>query len=253
MKRIIMICSSIFFVNSVNSQNIEIEKKSGLVKVDGKESFYLIKVNKSIVNFDLSLQNLEKKQLAFFATRSVDEIPYNLRPPNAGAYFLVTFSETGNTANVFPESMGSVKDYARQIVQARLINESKIDMKAERAFVVSHNGNIFKESESVNIIINNNSANNNYSSKSDILIKENNIYNSQQLIGSFKKSTNDAITTANIYNKSGVKIAAASHTNKNMDSDWTVVVGSNTYQLLYNETTPIENLIKFLIEKNLFE
>jgi hypothetical protein len=45
MRKIITLLVIFCFINIVISQNVDIDKSTGLVKVDDKECFYLIKTN----------------------------------------------------------------------------------------------------------------------------------------------------------------------------------------------------------------
>ena len=258
MLKIIFSVMAIFTMQAIIAQDVDVDKNSGLVKVDGKDAFYLIKKNKVLFNYDLSLQNLDKQELIYFAQKNVDELPYYLRSTHTGTYFFVTFSETANTAYLFPNSFSGMKTVAKQVISANLIKDQQIDPKAERAFVVSHDGNIIKEPETIQVNVNTNANTNSNPSVSsqpaDIAIKANNIYNNDERIGTFKQTVKDSITTINIYNNNDDKIAIASHADYDANADWivTVTADNNTYQILYNTSTPLEKLFKALVGKGLF-
>lgn len=72
------------------------------------------------------------------------------------------------------------------------------------------------------------------------------------MIGSFKKSTGaDNITSISVYNKDDSKIATATHNDADPNADWELIPAADnkSIQLLYNTTTPLEKLFKYLAEK----
>jgi hypothetical protein len=242
------------FILNVNlmAQTVEVDKSTGLVKVDGTESFYLIKKNKILMSYDLSLQNLQNVELAYFLYKNPEELTYEERVRNPGAAFKITFIETGNTAIVFPDAFAGVKAIAKMIVNGNWIKEGKIEPKAERTFVVSHNGKLYKDPNvaPINVVVNNAATGNKVSA--DIEIKGNNIYNSGELVGTFKKNTDEnSLTTVSIYNKDETKIATATHKDNDAATDWnvTLLADNKSTQILYNSATPLEKLFKYFVEK----
>lgn len=253
MKKLVSLLAICLFALTSFSQTIEVDKTSGLVKVDGAESFYLIKKNKTWLSFDISIQNLAKEELAYLENKDVTTLTPAERGNNYGTYYRFTFSETANTLIYFPNHF-NLKSIAKELVTAHLIKENKIDPKAEKAFVVSHNGTIFKDpnSDRVNIVVNNPAPT---TANASITLKGNNIYNNSELIGTYKKATDTSgITTLSLYKKDQSKVASAKHNDKDPNEDWTVITSSDnrTIQVLYNPSSPIEMLVKFLSEKGLF-
>ncbi|MES2850711.1 MAG: hypothetical protein V4685_16750 [Bacteroidota bacterium] len=181
--------------------------------------------------------------------KKVEDLPWSERGSHIGTYFRLTFNETANTANIFPESFSVPKQMAKLIVNSHLLIDNKINPKSERAFILSNNGTINKEPQPITVVVNTASATNN---TADILVKDNKIYNNSELIGSFKKSTDtNNITTISIYNKDDSKIADATHSDADANADWnlTTTADGKTTQLLYNSSTPLEKLFKYLAEK----
>jgi hypothetical protein len=255
MKRFILLTFICINTLVAFTQNIEVDKNSGLVKVDGQDAFYLIFKNKGILSLkEISVENLAKEELAFIKERKVEELPWDEREGKAGVFYQFTFSETGNTANIFPKGFSATKDISKAIVNAGLIKEGKMDPRSERNFVVSNNGTIFREpNKPVTVVVNNAPAGNTLPKAAvDISVKGNNIYNNSELIGSFKKSTEAAnLTTLSIYNKDDLKIATATHNDADANADWnlTTFADNKATQLLYNTAAPLEKLFKFLAEK----
>ena len=88
----------------------------------------------------------------------------------------------------------------------------------------------------------------------DILVKGFNIYNNSELIGSFKRNVSaDSTLFINIYKKDDNKVCTATHSLKAADADWDIRFSDNkVITLLYNPTTPLEKLFKYLAEKGYF-
>jgi len=255
MKRVISVLALVLFIQISYSQKIEVDKGSGLVKVDGAESFYLIKKKKGLGNFDLSLQNLAKEELAYLTQKFTGSLPPNERPNSIDLpYYQFTFTETANTLNLFADAINQ-KHIAKVIVNAHLIKDNKVDPKAEKAFLASNHGTIFKDpnSDRVNIVVNTTTPN--PIGNANISLKGSNIYNNSEFIGTFKKITdNSGITTLSLYKKDQSKVAIAKHNDKDANDDWVVTTepDNKTTQVLYNPSSPVEMLIKFLAEKGIF-
>jgi hypothetical protein len=252
MKIVCFILMAIVFNANVMAQTVEVDKNTGLVKVDGVDNFYLIKKNKILMSYDLSLQNLQNVELAYFLYKNPEELTYEERVRNQGSAFKITFIETGNTAIVFPDAFAGVKAIAKMIVNGNWIKEGKIEPKAERTFVVSHNGKLYKDPNTapINVVVNNAATGNKVSA--DIEVKGNNIYNSGELVGTFKKNTDENnLTTVSIYNKDETKIATATHKDNDAAADWNVILlaDNKSTQILYNSATPLEKLFKYFVEK----
>lgn len=260
MKKIITLFITCLIAVVSFSQDIEVDKNTGLVKVDGRDSFYLIKKNKGIMGWaDLSFQNLNKEELAYFTDKKTEDLPYNERGSHVGTFYKVTFTETGNTANIFPDAFSGIKAIAKKIINAGLIKDNQVNAKAERSFIISNDGKIFREpnDKPITVVVKTEPAVNPAVQKApaDILIKENKIYNNSELAGSFKKLTDaNNITTISVYNKDDSKIATATHNNADANADWNLstMADGKTTQLLYNNSTPLEKLFKYLAEKGFF-
>ncbi len=251
MKKFLTLILTSITTLSAFSQDIDFDKSTGLVKVNGRDSFYLIKTNKAFLNYDMSFQNINKEELAYFAVKKVEDLPWSERGSHIGTYFRLTFTETANTANIFPESFSVPKQMAKLILNSHLLIDNKINPKSERAFIISNNGTINKEPDQqpITVVVNTAPAANN---TADILIKENKIYNNSELVGSFKKSTDaNNITTVSIYNKDDSKVATAIHNDADANADWNLTTTSDgkTTQLLYNSNAALEKLFKYLAEK----
>lgn len=255
MKKFLTLFVVFCLANTLFAQDVDIDKSTGLVKVDGKESFYLLKTNKTFLTTDFSLQNLNKEELAYLKSVEVNTLPWDERGNHQGLFLRMTFVATTNTVNIFPDAFDGIKQLAKRIAKAKLVVDNQIDPKAERLFVVSNNGKIFKEpvTAPVQVVINNSAPAATVAAK--VSIKGSNIYNNDELVGTFKKST-DSVTnnlTLSVYNKDGVKTVIAKRQGNVKDADWEIVVvaTNKTNQVLYSDENPFEKLFKYLIEKSL--
>jgi hypothetical protein len=255
MRKIILLLITFCFTNLIIAQSVDIDKSTGLVKVDDKDCFYLIKTNKTFLTTDFSLQNLNKEELAYLKSVDVNTLPWDERGNHQGQFLRMTFISTTNTLNIFPDAFDGIKQLAKRIAKAKLIVDNQIDPKAERIYVVSNNGKIFKEPTSPVQVVINNTTPNAGTIAAKISIKANNIYNNDELVGTFKKTTDSAtnVLYLSVYNKDGVKAIIAKRQNNVKDADWeiTVAATNKTNQVLYSEENPLEKLFKYLIEKSL--
>lgn len=257
MKKIVTLFVVFCFAGLLNAQDVDIDKSTGLVKVDNKDCFYLIKTNKTFLSTDYSLQNLNKEELAYLKSVDVNTLPWDERGNHQGLFIRMTFSETTNTVNIFPDAFDGIKQLAKRIAKAKLVVDNKIDPKAERMFVVSNNGKIFREpvaNTPVQVVINNATPAATATS-AKISIKSSNIYNNDELVGTFKKNTDSTtkILTISVYNKDGVKTVIAKRQSNITDADWEITnaATNKTNQVLYSEESSLEKLFKYLIEKGL--
>ena len=256
MKKIVLTLAFFGITFITFSQDVEVNKTTGLVKVNGMDSFYAIKKNKELFNFDISIQNKNKEELAFLKYYDVNTLTWEERGSRQGTYHRLTFAKSSNTVNVFP-GMSTLKYVAKLFVTNKLIVNEAIDPAAERIFVVSNKGNLYQDPTPtpINVVINNPAPATNAPTKAivaaDILVKGSNIYNGGELIGTFKRNISaDSTLFINVYKKDDNKVCTATHPLKNDDADWEVrFTDDKTITLLYNPSSPIEKLFKFLVEK----
>ena len=88
MKQLLIIILICFPVSGLLAQSVEVDKKSGLVKVNGKDSFY---VKKKGGNF--SVYNKNQAELIYVTFEDV--------PGQTGSTPRFTFIKTGNSCLVF--------------------------------------------------------------------------------------------------------------------------------------------------------
>jgi hypothetical protein len=234
------------------AQRVEVDKKTGLVKVDDKEVFYLQPKSVSIMNNDFSLQNLDHKELAYLKYTPVER--YRNGSTSTEDQYLMVFTETGNQCMLtgFGLLMGTIKPMAKQIVAANLVQNGSVSMNEERKFVNLHNGQFVSATPVVTaqkaIVISNNDGPKNIP-PADISLKNSSIYNHSELVGVFKRVEEEGNTVVTIYNMTDALIARATHTNGNESADWNVAWDGRTATILYNSDAPLEKLFKYLVEK----
>jgi hypothetical protein len=254
--KIIVSLVMLFTTANIFAQDIIVDKKTGLVKVDGKDAFYLVPTNKTFLSKDLRLENINHKELAYIRSENIQE-------GQTRQYMTFTFSATGNYCDASDYiSFNTSKTLAKAIVAARLIVNDEISEDAERKFIVMHKGSFLKDPNApkpaeVNVTVNNNTAAAGSGTPAapaqpaDILIKENRIYNSSELVGSFKKSVSGTLDVISVYSKDDTKVADAKHVANDNNADWDIVLADGKkVTVLYNATTPLEKLFKYLVEKN---
>jgi hypothetical protein len=258
MKKIFPIVLLLFFsAAGVVAQSVSVDKKTGLVKVEGKDAFYLIAVNQVLWDKDFRLENLEHKELAYL--KSVQGRSVTNPAPGSEGYYTVTFSATGNYCDISEFSgLNIMKSLARDIASARLIENGAISAEAERKFIVMHHGVFLKDPNArgvdVNVTVNNAppAGAAPAAAPADISVKGDKIYNNGEMIGLFRKQDIDGKTMqVTVYGKDDNKVAEARHPLNDDNADWEVTLAADgkKVSLLYNVATPLEKLFKYLADK----
>ena len=127
------------FMAGTSAQRVEMDKKSGLITVDDKPSFYLIGKNRSIFLADYSLENLQHQELAYLKV-----LQQRIFTPGYG-YGTETFYVANFPSGNFCELHGLTgfsmfKALAKNIAAARLVQNDIIDPQAEQRFVRMNGG-----------------------------------------------------------------------------------------------------------------
>lgn len=254
MKKLTTIIIAIFcFVSFAVGQNVDVDKKTGLVSVEGSAAFYLTPKNKSIMHSDFALENLNHEELAYLKYAEVTK--YTRSGTTSGVTtFQMVFTKSGNqcTLEGFNLLGGIMKPIAKQIAGANLVKDGAISQAEERKFIVLNNGNFLINPYATTApqererFVNNEPQRS--SGPADISLRETNIYNNSELVGVFKKMEEGNLTTISVYNSSDVMICKASHPN-NDNADWSILVDGKTTTILYNPAAPLEKLFKYLVEK----
>jgi hypothetical protein len=259
MKQILsIIFLALLFINA-NAQDIDVDKKTGLVQVDGKDAFYLKPKNKVLFSSDFSLQNMLGQELAYLKSTQGSRFNSATGTYQASQIFVVTFTQSANQCNITDfTSLSIIKSLAKTIVAANLVENNAISAASERKFVTMNNGTFFinpnaEQKKEPNIVVNVNTdqqSNHQKAAAVSILLKNDKVYNNDELIANFKTNKTDAKTVLSIYNAKGELVCTASHPNNDND-DWDLDINGTQKKLLYNPTNPLEKLFTYLIDKGI--
>jgi hypothetical protein len=251
-KLIVLALVLVTSISLVKAQDVEVDKKTGLVKVDGKEAFYLTPKNKTMMTSDFALENLDHKELAYL---KYDEgVRYTSNGTKSTTNYLMVFSASGNQCVLtdFNLITGIMKPIAKKIAAANLVQNGEMSQAEERKFIIINKGSFVKEaapapSEKV-IVVNDQQRS---AGPADISLKENKIYNNSELVGLFKNATDGNKTVISVYNNMDALVCTASHENGNDNADWNINSDGKNMTILYNNATPLEKLFKYLVEKGM--
>jgi hypothetical protein len=147
---------------------------------------------------------------------------------------------------------------AKTIVSANLVENNSISTASERKFVTMNNGTFFinpnsetKKDPNIVVNVNTDKTNNIQKSKSiSLLLKNEKVYNNDELVGTYKSIKTESKTTITIYNAQGEQVCFASHPNNDND-DWDLDINGTKKKLLYNPNSPLEKLFTYFIEKEI--
>ncbi|RZA02170.1 MAG: hypothetical protein EOP47_07980 [Sphingobacteriaceae bacterium] len=231
--------------NHAIAQDVDVDKTTGLVKVDDKETFYLTPKNKSMMESDFSLENLQHEELAYLKLTKC-----NTGSGNSINYQMV-FTQTGDQCMLSGFGTFSIiKPLAKKIAGAGLVKNGKISDVEERKFILMNNGTFLKSPASApteKVVVVDNTPKNN--GPADISLKGTSIYNTSELVGIFKTSEDGDISTLSVYNNNDALVCKATHPRNNEEADWNLQLDGKTVTLLYNKNAPVEKLMKYLVEK----
>ena len=240
---------------STFAQDVDVDKKTGLVTVDGTEAFYLTPKNKGIMSSDFALENLDHKELAYL--KYTEGTKYTNNGTATTTMYHMVFTESGNQCMLTDFSLltGVMKPLAKRIVAASLVKDGAVSQMEERKFVTLNRGSFVRDaanSTSTNAAasrVQASDAPRSAAGPADISLKDPNIYNNSELVGMYKRTVDAGVTTISIYNASDALVAKASHPDGDENADWTIVADGKTATILYNPAAPLEKLFKYLVEK----
>ena len=128
-------------INTAFAQRVDVDKKSGLITVDGKPSFYLMGKNRSLLSADYALENLQHQELAYLKVQQQQVYSPATNTTSTESYYTMTFTKTGNSCELHGYTSFSVfKSLAKTIAAARLVQNDDISVQEERKFIVINNG-----------------------------------------------------------------------------------------------------------------
>lgn len=244
----------LFFAATAWAQKVEVDKKSGLVTVDGQASFYLIPKKKVLWQSDYALENLDHRELAYLKVEQAEKWNNTTRQYESASYYGITFSQSGNYCQIRDfNSLSVVKSLAKEIAAARLVQNGDISPEAEQKFVVMHNGTFLRDPNAAPAVVVNVGASQPAATGSippaNISLSGEKIYNHDELIGSIRVKNDQGFTIVDIYNRTDAKVATARH-KENSDEDWEVQLATgNPVSLRYYSQDSAQRLLKFLVEK----
>lgn len=127
------------------AQQVDFDKKSGLITVDGKPLFYLMGKNRVLFQSDYSLENLQHQELAYLKAEQ-----QRIYSPGYGytteTFYSMTFSNSGNYCEIHGLTGFSMfKALAKNIAAARIVQNDAISVQAENKFIVMNNGIFLKD------------------------------------------------------------------------------------------------------------
>ncbi|RYY88573.1 MAG: hypothetical protein EOO15_08560 [Chitinophagaceae bacterium] len=241
---------------ALHAQNVDVDKKTGIVKVDGKEAFIIETIGKGGAK-GYSVQNLAKKEFVFVQNEVVGQ-SYNQssRRMQDDVKMRFTFTATGNSCLVSSPilSFSYYKIIATVVARGRLLENESVSLESERRFVVS-NGGQYRPVEQPVVVQVSAPAPATAAVAASIQVKGNRIYNHDEAIGSFKQSTDGGFEVIQVYSSSDQKVAVARHAQGKPDEDWSITLSADNrnVSVLYNTATPLERLFQYLTEKGILK
>lgn len=225
------------------AQDVDINKETNMVQVNGKDAFYLTPKNKQFLECDYSLENLSHQELAYLKlTKYGSSICYNMVFTHSGNQCLLTGFN----------SFGILKHLAKVVAGANLVQNNVVSNEEERKFVTLNGGTYMAPAPPPSTApVADRSAERKNFAPAEIGIKGNKIYNNSEVAGIFKTQTVDGVTTISVYNNNDVMVCKASHKDNNDNADWDVLIDGKAVTVLYNPGAPLEKLFKYLAEKGL--
>jgi hypothetical protein len=286
MKRILLALALLLQLAPAIAQRIDVEKKTGLISVDGTPSFYLTARNRILFTADYALENLQHQELAYL--KAVQQPVYSPASGNTTeTFYAMTFSQSGNSCELHGfTSFSVIKSLGRSIASARLIQNNQISREAERKFVMMYNGVFLQDpsddprgSRRGNDRYSGNQNDRNDRQYEDrrngndrrdddrnnddqattatvpplnINIVNGKIYDGDELIGTYKLlvSAPKGIAAYTIYDAQSKKVGVARHTNKTTD-DWQITMAADSKKIMirYREDSPLIKLFTSMAEK----
>ncbi|MEN9522510.1 MAG: hypothetical protein RL065_887 [Bacteroidota bacterium] len=260
-KQLLSISSFLLFltltINAFAGDDIDVDKKTGLVKVNGKETFYLSAKNASIMGVsDFALENLEHKELAYLKKEEVRG--WRNGHETSDLIYQMVFTKSGNQCTLTGVSalFGVIKPLAKQIAGANLVQNGEISQSEERKFIVLHNGSFFEKPaapapvQAPTIIVTEKPVSK-PSAPASIQLKDDKVYNNSEQVGIFKVSKDGDFDVIKIYNTADALVCTARHKSNDNNDDWKLQIDDKAATILYDSSNPLEKLMKYLVEKGI--
>lgn len=250
----------LFVTLTAFAQKVEVDKKSGLVTVNGQPSFHLIAKRKVLWQSDYALENLDGKELAYLKAEEGENWNNATRSYEKSTFYGITFTQSGNYCQIRDyNSLSVIKSLAKEIAAARLVQNGAISPEAEQKFVVMHKGQFLLDPNATPAVVVN--VGNGQTpvaaeptiprpvTSANVSLSGEKIYNNDELIGNFRRKNEEGFTVLAIYSRDDNKVATARH-KENSDEDWEVVLSNGSkISLRYYAKDGEQRLLKYLVEK----
>jgi hypothetical protein len=241
----------LLFSVTTYAQKIDVDRKSGLVTVDGDAYCYITPTTKSFVRQFL-VQNLQHQDLIFVSENEARR--YNRETQTfEGDDYRVVFLSTHNwcTAKSVGAGFNNYQKIARLLVKEHLLQDNAVLPESERLFIRANHG-VFatriepatQPARSAPIAAAGDTSKGAYA-YIDMLNGDKFLRNGK-VVGSFSRSGSTP-ETLHFYGANDVKVATAVRSG----DEWelTTLSDKQTVILRYNSTTPIDKLFGYLLEK----
>ncbi len=264
----------LMFFGAENTFAQKVKYDNDTVSVDGKPYAIMKKKNVGPMRNDYVVSALTGTELIYFKSVLRDWYGTGFKYGSGQEMFYeVNFIATGNKADL-KHYTGS--GFAKLIVENNLVKDNAVDAESEKRFILLNNGSLAsvrnatpaEPQPAVVVNINNNAGGAPAGgtapaatpappkSKSPVVIKGNQIFRDDKLIGKFKQDTTTSTysqksTVITVYSEEGEKVAEASAPVIN-PQEWSIKIISDnkTYTILFDVPTERESLFKWLSNKN---
>lgn len=259
--KFLKLCTLLLIVAlSASAQKVEVDKKTGLVTVDGQPSFHLVAKKKVLWQSDYALENLDGKELAYLKAEEGEKWNNATRSYEKSTFYGITFTQSGNYCQIRDyNSLSVIKSLAKEIAAARLVQNGAISPEAEQKFVVMHKGQFLLDPNATPAVVVNvgngqqpvaaEPTDKRSSAPANISVSGDNIYNNDELIGNFRSKSEGGFMVLDIYSRDDSKVATARHKENSID-DWEVILSNGSkISLRYYANDGEQRLLKYLVEK----
>ncbi|MBA3829690.1 MAG: hypothetical protein H0X33_12185 [Taibaiella sp.] len=230
-------------------KTLEVDKRSGLVSVNGTPSFYMIA--KAVVAWeaDYSLQGMDHRELAYFKLAKGYRYNNTVHNHDQVQYYSLTFANTGAHCNIWKylTDRTIVRSLARMVAEAQLIKGSSIDEENEKRFVLAHEGWLTPDGANATLPTSGTVPGND-SFNGPITMHNDFINYGQEVVGTYKtKNIDSELTLVQIYNVARTEVAEATHIKG--DENWTFItpVDQKKHTLKYEKEDTLQYLFRYLL------
>jgi hypothetical protein len=233
------------------AQNINVDRNTGLVTVNGNEYCYIVPTSKGVVH-QFNVQNLQHQDLIFVSENEGRQ--YNRETQTfEGDDYRVVFLGTHNwcTANSSGIGLSNYQKITRMLLQARILQNDSVVPESERLFIRNNRGIFVTKIEAGTVPkagapqADRGKAGKPAPVVADYL-KEDRYYRNDKLVGSFTRS-NGQTEVLQFFGSDDVKVATAV---RNGD-EWDITTTSDGRKvtLRYYSSNTVGRLFDYLLTK----